>query len=59
MTGRCAIAIELSPAYVDCGIIRWQNFTGKEATLEQTGETFATVAASRAMEAADDERRAV
>lgn len=48
ITGRCVLAIELSPAYVDVAITRWQNYTGREATLEATGETFAAVAAARA-----------
>ena len=38
---------ELSPAYVDCGVLRWQNFTGKTATLEESGQTFDEVKASR------------
>ena len=41
MTGRACHAIELNPAYVDVAVLRWQNFTGLAATLEQTGETFA------------------
>jgi DNA modification methylase len=40
MTGRKCIAIEISPAYVDMTIKRWQEFTGKVATLENSGETF-------------------
>ena len=40
MTGRHVYAIELSPAYVDVAITRWQNFTGKQAVLESTGEPF-------------------
>jgi DNA modification methylase len=40
MTGRCCHAIELSPAYVDVAVTRWQNFTGQTATLEATGEAF-------------------
>lgn len=40
MTGRHIYAIELNPLYVDMAIKRWQEFTGKEATLEGTGETF-------------------
>jgi DNA modification methylase len=40
MTGRACHAIELSPAYVDVAVTRWQNFTGQEATLEATGEAF-------------------
>src|ERR1700730_4261508 len=46
MTGRACHAIELYPAYVDVAMMRWQNFTGKEAILETTGETFTEVAIS-------------
>ena len=35
--------IELSPAYCDVSVTRWQNFVGAEAILEETGETFAAV----------------
>src|ERR1700730_18272151 len=52
MTGRACHAIELHPPYVDVSVIRWQNFTGKEATLEATGETFAGVAIGRVANAA-------
>ena len=48
MTGRRVLAIELSPAYVDVALERWQNFTGAAAVHEQTGRTFAEVAAGRA-----------
>lgn len=41
MTGRSIHAIELNPAYVDVAIKRWQDFTGKPATLEGDGRTFA------------------
>jgi DNA modification methylase len=47
MTGRACHAIEIHPPYVDVSVIRWQNFTGKEATLEATGETFAEAATGR------------
>jgi len=47
MTGRCCHAIELNPAYVDMAIKRWQEFTGKTATLEATGKTFAEMAEGR------------
>lgn len=40
MTGRSIHAIELSPAYVDVAINRWQDFTGNEAVLESDGRTF-------------------
>ncbi len=39
-TGRRCYAMELSPNYVDVAVRRWQNFTGKRATLESTGEQF-------------------
>ncbi len=31
---------DLDPAYVDVSVRRWQDFTGRDATLEATGETF-------------------
>lgn len=34
MTGRSIHAIELSPAYVDVAVIRWQEFTGLQAKHE-------------------------
>jgi DNA modification methylase len=40
MTGRCIHAIELSPAYVDVAVKRWQDFTGQNAIHEATGKTF-------------------
>ena len=40
MTGRACHAIELSPAYVDVAVIRWQNFTGKQAVHAETGRAF-------------------
>jgi hypothetical protein len=33
---------------VDVSVIRWQNFTGNEVTLESTGETFSVTAVKRA-----------
>lgn len=47
MTGRCVYAVELNPAYVDVAVKRWQDFTGQQATLEATGQSFAEVAAAR------------
>jgi DNA modification methylase len=40
MTGRHVYAIELSPAYVDVAVKRWQDFTGQEAVHAETGKTF-------------------
>ncbi len=48
MTGRACHAIELSPQYVDVAVRRWQQFTGQQAKLERTGETFADVEAKQA-----------
>lgn len=38
--GRVARLMELDPRYVDVIVKRWQEMTGKEATLEETGATF-------------------
>lgn len=40
MTGRHIYAIELNPAYVDVAVKRWQDFTGKQATLDGSDTTF-------------------
>lgn len=47
MTGRQCLAIELAPEYVDVAVKRWQAFTGQEATLESTGQTFAEMTEAR------------
>ena len=39
-TGRSARLIELDPKYVDVAVSRWQEFTGRAATLESDGRTF-------------------
>jgi DNA modification methylase len=39
--GRVCYGIELEPQYVDIAVRRWQTLTGKAATLESTGKTFA------------------
>ena len=58
MMGRVCHAIELSPAYVDVAVRRWQAFTGAEATLEATAETFGVVSADRLEEGLHGEARA-
>jgi DNA modification methylase len=46
-TGRKCLAMEISPAYVSMAVMRWQNFTGKEATHAETGDTFLQVSQAR------------
>ncbi len=46
-SGRLCSALELSPAFCDVAIVRWQNFTGKQASHESEGCSFAELAASR------------
>jgi DNA modification methylase len=50
MEGRACHAIELSPAYVDVAVRRWEEFTGKLASLEASGESFAATAVTRLRE---------
>lgn len=45
--GRRAFGIEIDPLYVDVAVRRWQAFTGQDAILEATGQTFDEVATSR------------
>ena len=52
MTGRSIHAIELSPAYVDVAVKRWQDFTGQDATLESDGITFNEASNGKRPEAA-------
>ena len=47
-TGRQARLMELDPKYCDVIVKRWQDFTGKQATLEATGQTFAEVSNGKA-----------
>ena len=49
-TGRSCYALELEPRYIDVALLRWQAFTGQEARHAESGESFAVVAALRAME---------
>ncbi|MFC3529709.1 site-specific DNA-methyltransferase [Paracoccus mangrovi] len=45
--GRRVNAMEISPAYVDVAVERWQVETGKDAILDRDGRTFAEVKAER------------
>jgi DNA modification methylase len=46
-TGRLCYGVELNPVYVDVAIERWQAFTGEEAVLLDSGETFAALKSQR------------
>jgi len=46
--GRVSRLMELDPKYCDVIVKRWQDFTGKQATLEATGQTFAEVSNGKA-----------
>jgi DNA modification methylase len=46
-TGRCGRLVEIDPKYVDTTILRWQQFTGREAVLCGDGRTFGQIADER------------
>ena len=46
-TGRQARVIELEPKYCDVMVRRFQEFSGREATLEVDGRTYSVLAAER------------
>ena len=46
--GRIARLMELDPKYCDVIVKRWQDYTGKQATLESTCQTFAEVSHGKA-----------
>lgn len=52
MTERVCLAVELSPAYVDVCVRRWQKFTGSKAILAGTKRTFDHIAKERVAKAA-------
>ena len=45
--GRRVFAMEISPAYVDVAVERWQAETGRDAILDGDGRTFAEVRTER------------
>lgn len=47
-TGRVGYGIELDPQYVDAGVRRWQELTGKEAIHAEEKQTFDAIAKARA-----------
>lgn len=54
ITGRSCHAIELSPAYVDVAVRRWQDFTGDKAVIDGNGKSFVEVAAERGVSVATE-----
>jgi DNA modification methylase len=46
-TGRKARALEVDLTYVDVAVRRWQNYTGKNAVLAASRETFETIEEQR------------
>lgn len=45
--GRKSRTMELDPKYVDVAVRRWQEYTGKKAILEETGQSFDDLEAER------------
>jgi DNA modification methylase len=45
--GRRVFAMEISPAYVDVAVERWQAETGRDVILDGDGRSFAAVKAER------------
>lgn len=45
--GRQARLVEIDPAFCDVIVKRWQEFTGRTATLDGTGQCFAEVSAAK------------
>jgi ParB-like chromosome segregation protein Spo0J len=48
--GRVAYGLEIEPRYVDVAILRWQELTKLEATLEGDGRSFEEIKLARAKE---------
>jgi DNA modification methylase len=52
LTERICLGLELDPRYCDVIVRRWEEFTGKQATLEADGRTFEQVKAESSRAAA-------
>ena len=49
--GRICYGCEIEPRFMDVIVTRWQNLTGKQATLEGSGLTFEKIKETRPLEA--------
>ncbi len=54
-TGRSARLLELDPRYCDVIVRRWQEFTGKNAVLLDTGESFTSIEGGRHVETSTED----
>lgn len=52
-TGRNACLLEIDPSYCDVIIRRFETYTGKDARLDQDGQTFEQVESTRQAEYTD------
>ena len=55
---RRVFAMEISPAYVDVGVERWQRNTGRTAVLDGDGRSFAEVRTERLGDTAPEPEKA-
>ena len=54
-TGRRVYGLELSETFCDVAVLRWQAFTGQEAVLLATGQTYGQAQADRVREVRHDQ----
>ena len=47
LSGRICLGVEIEPQYVDITVRRWEQLTGRGATLEEYGRSFAEMARVR------------
>ena len=57
--GRFARLMELDPRYCDVIVRRWQDFTGQQATLEATGQTFEELEGERLQDGSEQSQPGV
>jgi len=51
-TGRICCGMDIDPRYVDVAVVRWQQFTERQAVLDGNGGTFDEMARVRRKEVA-------